>query len=359
MTTDASISKTKRLLGSIFALIIVLAAVVVGWLYSRHEHRNPSSEEAVIGANVVHISAAVPGKISELLVQEGARVARGDVLFRLDNYAYQLRVQQARAEVAVAEAAVSANQRHTRAESSNADIANQQISRARQNLAMAQKTVQRLRPLAQQGYVAKQELDSAITLEQDAQVSLAQALAQASAAKDLVGDDQAALATLTIAQIALALAEKALDDTIVRAPVDGLVVGLKVTTGERLIPDQSLFTLIDTQNWYATAFYRETDLPALALGRCAEVYTLMAPKQVMRGTVDNIGWGVTDTEMINLPRSLPYVQKSLNWVRVAQRFPVRIQLDNPPAELMRVGASATVVVRPSDQCTNTSAHATH
>src|SRR5699024_6920014 len=106
-------------------------------------------------------------------------------------------------------------------------IANQQISRARQNLAMAQKTVQRLRPLAQQGYVAKQELDSAITLEQDAQVSLAQALAQDSAAKDLVGDDQAALATLTIAQIALALAEKALDDTIVRAPVDGLVVGLK------------------------------------------------------------------------------------------------------------------------------------
>ena len=72
--------------------------------------------------------------------------------------------------------------------------------------------------------------------------------------------------------------------------------------------------------------------------------------QPIKGTVDGIGWGVLDTERVNLPRALPYVERSLNWVRVAQRFPVRVRLQDPPQQLMRLGASAVVEVKHGSAC---------
>ena len=72
--------------------------------------------------------------------------------------------------------------------------------------------------------------------------------------------------------------------------------------------------------------------------------------QPIKGVAEGIGWGVLDEERINLPRSVPYVQRSLNWVRVAQRFPVRVRLEKPPEQLMRLGASAVVEVKHGDTC---------
>jgi membrane fusion protein, multidrug efflux system len=72
--------------------------------------------------------------------------------------------------------------------------------------------------------------------------------------------------------------------------------------------------------------------------------------QPIKGVVKGIGWGVLDEERINLPRAVPYVQRSVNWVRVAQRFPVRVRLENPPEQLMRLGASAVVEVKHGDRC---------
>ncbi|HKD52885.1 MAG TPA: hypothetical protein VKB72_01590, partial [Steroidobacteraceae bacterium] len=68
------------------------------------------------------------------------------------------------------------------------------------------------------------------------------------------------------------------------------------------------------------------------------------------GIIDSIGWGVLDQDRINVPRSVPYVERSLNWVRVEQRFPVRIRLESPPPQVMRLGASAVVEVKHGRQC---------
>src|SRR5262249_11324930 len=78
---------------------------------------------------------------------------------------------------------------------------------------------------------------------------------------------------------------------------------------------------------------------------CVTVYSMLDRRLPMRGTVDSIGWGVLDQDRINLPRSVPYVERSLNWVRVAQRFPVRIRLESPPSQVMRLGASAVIEVK--------------
>lgn len=341
---------SKSVIAKIVALIALVAVLVGFFLLRQHKEKNILSEDAVVYANVVHISPAIAGQLSELLVQEGSRVRRGDVLFRMERALYEWRLQQTQAELVIAQAALNTRGRVVQAESANAVIAQQQITRAQTNLALAKRTVERLRPLVAQGYATQQELDIATTAERDAQVSLSQAGSQLQAAQQLVGHVDAAEAAVQVAQAAVAMAQKALDDTEVRAPHDGLVVGLRVGPGERLLPDQSLFTLVNSERWYVQALYLETEIPSIRVGACASVYVMSSSRQVIEGKVVNIGWGVNSEEVLNLPRSLPYVQKSLNWVRVAQRFPVQVLLKDPPAELMRMGASATVTVRADQRC---------
>lgn len=337
-------------IGSILAAVIVVSTLLGLWFLFQHMRANPLSEDATIEADVVHISTPVPGRVQAFHIQEGARVKKGDLLFSLDPLAYRLRLEQTQAELAMSQALLETRQRQIQAETQNSAIADEQIARARANLELAERTVQRLLPLASKGYVTRQQIDDAMTLKKDAQISLNQAISQAQAAQSLVGNVDAAQAAVRVASSAVALAEKALSDTQVYAPHDGLIVGLRVSAGEYVAPDQSLFTLINTKHWHATAFFRETELGHISLGACAVVYVMGQPDTPIQGRVQTIGWGVSSAEMLNLPRSMPYVQKSLNWVRVAQRFPVRIELQHAPPELLRVGASANVVIRDSQHC---------
>ncbi len=121
-------------------------------------------------------------------------------------------------------------------------------------------------------------------------------------------------------------------------------------SGEIVAPSQALFTLVADEEWHAVGNFREGELRHLALGDCATVYSLIDRAHPIRGRIDGIGSGVLDTGRVNLPRSVPYVEKSLNWVRVAQRFPVRVRLAAPPAALMKLGASAVIEVRHGPAC---------
>ena len=224
------------------------------------------------------------------------------------------------------------------------------MTRARTNLALAEQTLARLTPLLRPGYVTAQQVDDARTARDDARASLNQATRQAAAAASLVSTLDASQALVAARRAALAIAERSLADTEIRAPHDGRVVGLAVTTGEIVAPGQSVFTLIDTGTWYASASFRETELPAIAVGDCAQVYVLANRSVRIAGSVTGIGWGVISEDVINLPRGLPYVPKSLNWVRIVQRFPVRIRLIDPPEDLMRIGASAVTVVHRGERC---------
>src|SRR5690606_14201009 len=340
----------KKKWGWMVASLVLFLTLLLGWHTYQRSISHPLSEDAVIQADIVHISTPVPGRVLSFNVREGSRVKRGDLLFRLDPMVYQLRVEQAEAELKMAEAGLEARRRTIGAAAANAVVAEEQIERARQNLELAERTRRRLEPLAAKGYVTKQQLDDAVTLERDARVSLNQALSQAQAAQHLVGAIEAEEAMVQASRSALAIARKSLADTEVFAPQDGLVVGLAVSEGEYAAPDQSLFTLINTNSWHATAFFRETQLANIEPGACASVYVLGSPDTVIKGRVENIGWGIVSPEMVSLPRSLPYVQKSLNWVRVAQRFPVRIALEPGHENILRVGASADVVIGRGSDC---------
>jgi len=336
-------------IGRLIALAII-ALGIFALAYAYHRSSNyPSTDDATIDADVVHVATPVGGRLVKLPVRENQRVAKGDLLFEIDPEPYRLTVDQAEADLAMARAALETRRRTLIVERANSSVADEQLRRAEANHGLAARTVKRLAPLATQGYVPTQQYDQAQVTLRDAEVSLKQAQQQQAAAK-AIGDEAEAQAAVQAREAALARARHALNDTVVRAPHEGYVTGLSVLTGETVAPSQSLFTLVAADEWFAVANFRETDLARIAEGDCATVYSMIDRTQAMQGNVVGIGAGVLDGERINIPHALPLVQRSVNWVRVAQRFPVRVQLEAPPAALVRMGASAVVEVRHGAAC---------
>ena len=339
-----------NLLGALISFAIIAGAIKLADYAWRQSALMPTSDDVSIDADVVHVAAAVGGRITEIPLAENSRVAAGDLLFQIDPVPYRLSVEQSEGDLALAEAALGTQQRLVSTQQLAAAVATDQIKRATVNLDLARRTVERLRPLAAKGFVPQQQLDNAQTAERDATTSLEQARVQEAAAIRAIDTTEGAEATVRARKAALAIARRALEDTTVSATHPGHVAGLTVRTGEMIAPSQSLFTLVTDDEWFAVANFRETELDAIKVGDCVTAYSMIDRSRPIKGVVQGIGAGVLDTDKVNLPRSVPYVERSLNWVRVAQRFPVRIHLEDPPENLMRLGASAVVQVKHGEAC---------
>ena len=342
--------KTRHYPGWAVVIAAVTAAgclALLAYLYWSHE---PISYEAKIDAEVVHVAPAVGGRIAQLPVKENDLVKKGDLLIRLDPVPYQNAVNQAAANVAVARAALAAQYRAIASQKSAATVAVDQTKRAQDNVGISVRTEERLRPLTEKGYASVQQLDDAHVTQLNASISLKQAREQELAALKAIGNADSASAALNAAEAALANAQRALEDTTVYALHNGRVTGLNAATGDIVVPAQSIFTLVDTDTWFAVATIRETEMHRLKPGECATVYSMIDRGHPMKGVLDSTGWGVLSEDSINLPRSVPYVAQSLNWVRVAQRFPVRFRIESPVQDLLRLGGSAVVELRSGAAC---------
>ena len=340
----------RKRLAQLLAFVIIGSAMAGVLLFVRNREVSPYTDDASIDADVVHVAASVSGRIVRLDVGENQLVKAGDVLFEIDPEPYRLRVELASAELQSAQALLDSQRRTVATETSNASIAADQVVQARYSLQLASSTLSRLEPLLGKGYVSAQQVDDARTAKSKAQTAYAQAVEQAAATKTAIGTTDNAAAQVEARRSSLALAERDLRNTTVRAPHDGRVTGLSVKSGEYVVVGQSLFTLVVTEEWFASANFRETELGHIAVGSCAVAYSLIDRNVPIRGRVEGIGWGVTDQERINIPHDVPYVAKSVNWVRVEQRFPVRVRLQDPPENLMRLGASAVVQILHGDKC---------
>jgi membrane fusion protein, multidrug efflux system len=200
-----------------------------------------------------------------------------------------------------------------------------------------------MEPLLPRGFVTAEQVDQARTAQRTAQVSLQQARQQAQEARQGVTSTKPIEQQIAAAKAALAMAERNLRLTDVRSPCTGVIAGLDTVAGEYGAAGRPLFTIIDTEQWYAVGNFRETDLEGLQPGQHARVYVLSRPDQPVEGVVDSLGGGVSPDEGISIG-GLPRVPRSLSWVRIAQRFPVRIRLLSAPPDLMRLGASAVIVI---------------
>lgn len=342
--------KRASAIAKLVTLALVLAAAGLGLYALSEAGARPSSDDASIDADTIHVAATVGGRIVTIGVVENGWVRRGDLLFQIDPVPYQFAVAQARADLAVSEGQLGTKQRLVSTQRSNTSVTTDEVRSAESNLWLANRTVERLRPLAADGYIPRQQLDQAETQARDAAARLRQTRQEHAAAVVAVDTDEAARAEIEARRAALNLARRHLEDTTVRATHDGWVVGLTAATGEMVSPGQALFTLVDADDWFAVANFRETDLKPVHPGDCATVYSMLDRSRPIAGVVQGVGWGVLDQDRINLPRSAPYVERSLDWVRVAQRFPVRVRLRSPPPRLVRLGASAVVEIKHGAAC---------
>jgi len=187
---------------------------------------------------------------------------------------YEMQLRQARAQVAALKAQIGLTGRQVESQGSGAQAAENQVQKAREQLKYAQDTRERLEPLVAPGYVTQQQLDEARTNESSALAALGALTKSATQAHQAIGDTLSLEAQLQGAEAAEALAARNLELTTLRAPFDGVVVGLQIAEGTFALSGRPLFSLIKSDAWYAIADFRETELPRIAVGDRATVWTM-------------------------------------------------------------------------------------
>jgi multidrug efflux system membrane fusion protein len=339
-----------------------------------------------------------------LYVADNQLVKQGELLFDIDErpYAYALahaksdrealkglihderRIIAAKSsgvDVAKAESlSAEAGLEHAAAavEQAKADVTNAKAFMERSNaeLAYASNNVHRIEPLLAKQFVTVDQVDQARTLQisrsqasNQAKSQLALAEASLVAAEAQYRQGQAAVvqsrqqvqqATHSVTtleplegqvlgrQAAIDTAQYNFDNCRITAPFDARVTNLTISQGAYATAGQHIFTLIDTRTWWVIANFRETQLRHIQAGMPADIYVMSRPSLRYQGVVDSVGFGVTpDADLvghISAP-GLPDVQRTLNWVHLASRFPVRIRIKSEPSEIFRLGESAVVVIR--------------
>ncbi|WP_116134060.1 HlyD family secretion protein [Tropicimonas sp. IMCC34043] len=317
-------------------LVVCLAAAAGGlaW-YWELKRIHPSTDDAYVGTHVLTISPQVEGEVIKVNVVENAHVAAGDVLVVLDDRRLQAAVDEAKAQLDSA------------LQTADAAVAN--VSAAKAALAAAEAAVvdsdasrERIASLFKRGDTSKAALDAA-TATRDANAARRdQAAADLSAARKQLGAVGEGNSEVRAAQATLDQARLALSHTTITAPSTGWIANLSLRPGDIVEPGQSLFALVEDGTWWVDANFRETDLPRIRPGQPARLAIDMYPGLELSGTVDSIGAGSGAVFAL-----LPAQNATGNWVKVTQRFPVRITVTEPPsdpAQRLRVGASVTATV---------------
>ena len=331
---DEIVQPRKKRMRLALMLSVPLLILLVGaylWLTSG---RYVSTDNAYVQQDKVSVSAEVAGPIREVLVRENQRVKRGDLLFRIDPRPYRIAVQQAEAQIAAAQVAVG--RLEAEAAGTGADIQG-----ASANVGFAQRAFERQAELLRRGFTTRARYDEAQHGVQEARERLANARAEAEIKRAALAQGPASAQPAVAA--AYAAREKALLDltrTAVRSPIDGYVSQTdRLQIGAAVVPGLPVVTIVRSDDAWIEANYKETDLDRMAPGQPVEIRLDAYPSTRIRGHVASIGRG-TGSEFSVLPAQ----NASGNWVKVTQRVPVRIAIDDNPGRPMISGLSAHVKV---------------
>jgi len=326
--------------------VVILGAVVLAlWVWGVSEH-HPRTDDASARANVVGIAPRVRGHIIKLHVQDNQAVQSGEVLFEIDPEDYALALEKAKAELATLDQRIEVARAQDAELKFQIKAAEAGVERGKAELKQAGDTLERMRPLLPDGFTKADDVDKAATAKRVAAAALAaeeerlnQARTALSTLATLIAQRPGAVAAVDLAALDLSYCK-------VMAPFPGRVVNLNISAGAYATIGIPVFSLLDTRKWYVMANFREAEVRHMAPGSEAIVYLSSAPNLRFRGKVQGIGWAVVPEGEIDLPPAgVPYVKRELNWVRVAQRFPVRIEVENPDPALFRMGASAAAIIQ--------------
>jgi multidrug resistance efflux pump len=329
------VTRTRRI-GII--VVSIAAAVILAALYARHAERYPSTDDAYVDADVVGIVSQVAGPIVKLPIEDNQAVRAGDLLFEIDPRPFQIAVAKAQAELDKTGQNVSAL-------ADQVASAEAQLQEAKARLRLAETQWKRVEPLAKLGALPFQDRDKAQAGLDDARAGLADAQAQLTKAQHQLGASGEDNADVRAALAQLESAELQLSYTRVVATVNGYVTDLTLSPGSYASVGSPMLSLVNTDSWRVVAYMKETQLREIRPGQATLIFLPAYSGIRFDGLVQGIGWGVEqqDSEGELGPDGVPSVSPTVDWVRMAQRFPVRITLVDPDrAHPLRKGMRATV-----------------
>jgi RND family efflux transporter MFP subunit len=258
----------------------------------------PWTRDGKLQADIVRLTTDVSGIVSEVDVHDNQKIKMGDVIFRIDSARFALAKREAEAQVTSSQAA---------------------LRQARADLALYQRLGD--------GSVTRQKIDQAQTTEDQAE------------------------ATYQTALVALDTAELNLQRSTVKAPVNGVITNFSLRPGDYVSAGSTVSALVDSDSYYVDGYFEENKLDRIKLGDKAHI-GLMGTDEVLKGHVVGIAAGIEDRERSDTTGSLANITPTFTWVRLAQRVPVRIALDEVPQGTVLV-AGRTASVRITDRDTGT------
>ena len=304
----------------------------------RHYEEYPTTDDGYVDADVVGIVAQAAGPIVDLPIVDNQAVGAGDLLFQIDPRPFQIQVDQVRAQLDQTGQDVTAlTDEVTSGEAG--------VRYAEAQLRLAKVQWQRVEPLSKIGALPYQDRDKAQAALDGARAGLDNANAVLAQARANLGRADAQNPEIRAAVAQLEAAELQLSYATVRAPVNGLVTDLTLSPGTYASVGSPLLSLVDTDSWRVVGYYKETQLSRIRPGQPAAVYLPAYPGVRFEGSVQGIGWGVEQQEGDGArgPDGVPSVTPTVDWVRMAQRFPVRITIaDDDSEHPLRKGMRATI-----------------
>ncbi|MGD9173997.1 MAG: HlyD family secretion protein [Desulfobacterales bacterium] len=353
---------TKYLLTGAIVLIAVIVVFFKYWDYVT----NPWTRDGQVRAQVVQITPRVSAPIMKLPIADNQLVKAGDLLFEIDPRTFEAALEQARAqldntrdEIEALEKQVEAAQADVKAASANIKRAEAAIRGYAGRVEQADAEYKRQQILIKQRATSQKRVESArgnyiavVNEKANAEAQLLQMQAQLGEAEANLAKAQADLgapgeknAQLRLAKAQVREAELNLEFTRVKAPVDGYVTNLNLRLGSQAVANQPALALVDMNSFWVHGFFRENYIEDIREGDRAIVTLMTYPDKPLDGRVDSLGWGIAQQDGSTGSDLLPTISPTFEWIRLAQRVPVRIHLDKVPEGVkLRVGTTASVLV---------------
>jgi membrane fusion protein (multidrug efflux system) len=330
----------RKLLKTIKLIAAIMMVVILGLLtlqYLQKQRLFPSTDDAYVQAHVINIATQTNGIVSTTHISNHQKVKKGQLLLELDNRAQLIAIEQAQAKLK--QTINNVNAKMMAVEAANALVIQRQAE-----LKQAQQHSHRILTLVHQSMIAKDEGDNAKRQLNVSRAALTAAQKQLQESKDQLGSPSFDNSAIRQAQSQLKSAKLKLSYTRIKAPTDGIIANDSVRTGDEVSAYQPIFALIDSHQWWVNANFKETQLQRIHPKQPATIKIDMYPNHTFKGTVLSISPGSGSSFSL-----LPPENASGNWIKITQRFPVKILIDENNSKYpLRVGASCVTTIDTRD-----------
>jgi multidrug resistance efflux pump len=348
-------------------LIVLIAAAVFAFKYWDYI-TNPWTRDGQVRAQVIQITPRVSGPLVKLPVVDNQFVKAGDLLFEIDFRTFEADLDQARAELDNTRDQIEALAKQVEAAQADVEAADATIKQSEAaikgyagRVEETLKEYRRQKKLDKQGATSKRMVEeskadwvAAVNQKANAeaqllqmQASLGEAIANLAKAKADLGAPGDQNAQVRLAKAKVRSAELNLEFTQKKAPVDGYVTNLNLRLGSQAVENQPIMALVDVDSYWVVGFFRENYIEDIRKGNRAIITLMSYPDKPLEGRVDSLGWGIAQDDGSTGYDLLPNISPTFEWIRLAQRVPVRIHIDLdklPEGVDLRVGTTASVLV---------------